>query len=95
MFLAKHQGTLAPVYAKHVVADIRTYITGPDVYFKVGNRKYKFSEFASAAGDGIAKTTYPRFWLIRPDLTPARKLPQGSKPYGDLQEHIRLLTRPS
>ena len=95
MFLGKHRDALAPVYGQHVVADIRTYLTGPDVYFKVGNRKYTFKELATIAGDSNTKTTWPRFWLFTPDLRPARKMPQGSKPYGDLQEHIRLVSRPS
>ena len=95
IFLQKNREALGPVYAQHVVADVRTYLTGPDVFFKVGKRKYSFREFASVAGDLHGKTTYPRFWLLTADLKPARKLPQGSKPYGNLEEHKRLLSRPS
>jgi len=94
-FLDQHRDALVPVYGKHVVADIRTYIRGPDVYFKVGNRKYSFREFATIVGDSNSRTTYPRFWLVNADLRPARRLPQTSKPYGELQEHIRLVSRPS
>jgi thioredoxin-related protein len=94
-FLSDHQAALGPVYGQHVLADIRTYITGPDVYFKVGEKKYSFREFAAIAGDANGRTTYPRFWLLTADLKPARKMPQGSTAYRNLEEHKRLIARPS
>jgi hypothetical protein len=94
-FLSENQPALGPLYGQHVLADIRTYLSGPDVYFKVGNRKYSFKEFATIAGDGNGRTTYPRFWLLTADLRPARKMPQGSTAYRNLEEHKRLVARPS
>jgi hypothetical protein len=94
-FLSDNQADLGPMYGQHVLADVRTHLSGPGVYFKVGDRKYSFKEFAAIAGDANGKTTYPRFWLLTADLRPARKMPQGSTTYRNLEQHKRLLARPS
>jgi thioredoxin-related protein len=94
-FLTDNQAALQPLYGQHVLADIRTHLRGPEVYFKVGDRKYSFKEFAGIAGDANGKTTYPRFWLLTADLKPARKMPQGAGPYRNLEDHKRLVARPS
>ena len=95
IFLTRNRDALAPTYSKLVVADIRTWLTGPDVYLQVGKRKYSFKEFNALVGDGNGKVTYPRFWLVTADMKPARKLPSGSTFYRDVEEHKRLLARPS
>lgn len=95
MFLARNRDALAPAYSKLVVADIRTWLTGPDVYLQVGKRKYSFKEFNALVGDGSGKLTYPRYWLVTADMKPARKLPAGSTFYRNVEEHKKLLSRPS
>jgi hypothetical protein len=95
IFLTRNREALAPAYSQLVVADIRTWLTGPDVYLQVGKRKYSFKEFNALVGDGNGKLTYPRFWLVTADMKPARKLPSGSRFYRDVEEHKKLIARPS
>jgi thiol-disulfide isomerase/thioredoxin len=76
-FLGANRDALAPVYSQLVVADIRTHLTGPDVYFQVGKRKYSFKEFNALVGDGNGRVTYPRYWLITADMKPAEEASLG------------------
>lgn len=90
-FLRANTDALLPVYSRHVVVDIRTWLRGPDPYFQVGDRKYSFGEFNTVVGDrGRQRPSYPYFWLLTPDLK-AKELPRGTQLFRDLEQHKRAL----
>lgn len=92
-FLRRNQEILLPVYARHVVVDIRTWLRGPEPYFQVGDRKYTFSEFNAVVGGdrGRKSPSYPYFWLLTPDLK-AKQLPRGTELFRTVEEHRRALS---
>jgi hypothetical protein len=95
IFLTRNRDALVPIYSNLVVADLRTFLSGPAVYLQVGKRKYSFKEFDALVGNGGARVSYPRFWLVTADLKPARRLTGGTKFYRDIEEHKRQMSRPS
>lgn len=91
-FLKAHGQVLAPVYARHVVVDIRTWLKGPEPVLQVGKRKYTFGEFNVLVGDrGPNRPRYPYFWLVDPVTLKAKDLPKGSAFFGDIGVHRRAL----
>lgn len=91
-FLEKKQAQLQGAFAKLVVVDLRTWLKGPKLVFKFGDRTYRVKEFKDLVGDQNAALLYPSYWLLSPELNQIRQLPQGSKAYLDVEEHKRLLT---
>ena len=91
-FLRANTDALLPVYSRHVVVDIRTWLRGPEPTFLVGDRKYTFAEFQSVVGSRAGKRlVYPSFWLLTPDLK-ARPLPTGTNLFRSLDEHRKALS---
>ena len=90
-FLRANIDALLPVYSRHVVVDIRTWLKGPDPAFLAGGRKYSFGEFNAVVGDrGPKSPRYPYFWLLTPDLK-AKPLPNGTRLFSSVEEHRRAL----
>lgn len=91
-FLRANTEALLPVYSRHVVVDIRTWLKGPQPTFLVGDRKYTFAEFQSVVGGPARKqAVYPTFWLLTPDLK-ARPLPAGTNLFKSVDEHRKALS---
>jgi hypothetical protein len=91
-FLRANTEALLPVYSRHVVVDIRTWLKGPDPTFLVGDRKHTFAEFQAVVGDrGRKRVVYPYFWLLTPELK-AKPLPAGTQLFRSLDEHRKALS---
>ena len=90
-FLKANTDALLPVYSRHVVVDIRTWLKGPEPTFLAGTRKYTFAEFPGMVGSSGRKLVYPSFWLLTPELK-ARPLPTGSNLFKSVEEHRKALS---
>jgi len=90
-FLEMHEKELVPVFAKFVVVEIRTWLRGGALVFKIGEHKYTDAQFTSLIGDVNPGRYYPAWWLLTPEARQVRQLPSGSSNFLNVNNHIRLL----
>lgn len=91
-FLEKHAATLVDVYSKFVVVDIRTWIKGPVLKFRVGDSSYKYHDFNELVGAAKAQFLFPHFWMLSSDMKLIKKLPPNVSPFLELENHKALLS---
>lgn len=93
IFLSNNYTALKDAFDKVVVVDIRTYIKGPELVFKIGDARYSFSQFKSFVGDKNSFLIYPYYWLISQEtLKQIKQLPLSSaKNYADVSKQIETL----
>ena len=91
VFLERHKEEMRPSFAKVVVVDIRTWLKGPALTFQIYDKKYNVAEFKARVGDANKRLFYPTWWLLTPEGTQLRQLPQGSSNFTSVENHIRLL----
>jgi thiol-disulfide isomerase/thioredoxin len=66
-FLKDNVTALRPSLEKVVLVEIQTWLKGPDLKFKVGEKTYTESEFRVWIKDKSKSYLYPSFWLVWPD----------------------------
>ena len=67
-FLFENRSALKEAFDNVILVDIRTWLKGPTLIFKVGEKKYSFAEFNALVGDNNKSLSYPYFWFISPTL---------------------------
>ena len=93
-FLLENRESLSQSFSNVIVVDIRTWLNGPPLYFKVAEKSYSFEEFKLLVGDKNKALTYPYYWLLDPGLIQVKQLPQGSLHYMPLEKQIKILSIP-
>lgn len=94
IFLTQHPAELAPAFGKVVLVDVRTWLRGPDIYFKVDQNKYSLKEFKALVGDKNRTWSYPYFWLLHPSMVKVKQLPRGSANYLSVEQQLEILRIP-
>jgi thiol-disulfide isomerase/thioredoxin len=93
-FLKSNRETLKPGFDKVVLVDIRTWLKGPTLIFKVDDKRYTFDEFKALVGDSNKLLTYPYYWYVTPSLRQLKQLPQGSAYYLSVEKQLEILRAP-
>ena len=86
-FLQEHRTELEPAFQKVVVVDIRTWLKGPKLVFKIADKQYTLDEFRTLVGDRNKIFTYPYYWILSSEPKQLRQLPLGSRYYMDVERH--------
>jgi thiol-disulfide isomerase/thioredoxin len=94
LFLEDNREQLKSSFDRVIVVDIRTWLKGPALVFKVGDKRFSFVGFNALVGDTNRTLTYPYYWLITPDLKQVKQLPRGSTNYMSVDRHRELLRLP-
>lgn len=76
-FLQANREALQPAFDQVVVADVRTWLRGPALVFKIGEQHYTAAEFKALVGDVNQGLSYPSYWLLTPQLRQVRQFPKG------------------
>jgi len=90
-FLEENHSDFDPIFRKMVIVDVRTWVKGPKLIFKIANSRYNLDEFKNLLGDQTERFSYPYFWLLSPELRQIKQLPRGSSHYLTVESHKRLL----
>ena len=90
-FLSENEQALKPALAGVVLVDIRTWLKGSRIVFKVGDVRYVFSEFKATVGDKNTVLTYPYYWLLTPELTQVRQLSRKPSDYTSVESLLSVL----
>jgi thiol-disulfide isomerase/thioredoxin len=90
-FLEQHRSDLEPIFRKVLIVDIRTWLKGPALIFKIEDRRYTLDEFKKLVGDKTDRFSYPYYWLLSPELKQIKQLPRGSNHYLSVESHKKLL----
>ena len=93
-FLSRNHSELEEAFARVIVVDIHTWLKGPDLVFKIGEKRYSFNEFNVLVGDSTKFLTYPYFWFVSPALRQLKQLPQRSRDYLQVDKQLELLRIP-
>jgi hypothetical protein len=93
-FLQDNHEQLAPGFSRVLVVDIRTWLTGPALSFRIGDNNYTVAEFKALVGDRNKSLSYPAFWLLSPELRQLKQLPQGSQHYTTVAKQLDVLAVP-
>lgn len=93
-FLSRNRPALKEAFNQVIVVDIRTWLKGPDLVFKVGEKRYSLAEFNALVGDSNKILTYPYYWYITPTLKQLKQLPRGSRNYMQVASQIEILSQP-
>ena len=72
-WLQDNHAAVAPAMSKLVVVDLRTYIKGPDIQFKIGDKLVPMLQWRKELGDESTRVRYPAWWLVTPDGKLIRK----------------------
>jgi hypothetical protein len=64
-----------------VFVDIRTWLKGSQIVFKVGDDRYTLAEWKAVVGDKNKWVGYPYYWLLTPELTPYKQLTRKSSDF--------------
>lgn len=91
-FLENHETELKPVFADLVVVDIRTWLRGGSLRFKIDDARYSFAELKALVGDQNSTLYYPYYWLLTPELTQVRQLSRRPSDYTSVDTLKKLLT---
>ncbi|WP_458232799.1 hypothetical protein [Roseateles sp. P5_E8] len=95
VFLSQHRAELLPAFRNLVFVDLRTWVRGPDIKFKVGDKLYAFQEFRQKVRDSNKGWSYPYFWLVDPALKRLKKMPVGSDNYLTVDKQLEVLRLPA
>jgi hypothetical protein len=94
-FLKQNQHVLREAFAPVLFVNIRTWLKGPQLVFKVNDERFSFAEFRERVGDKTSGAlTYPYFWLLSPELKQVKQLPRGSRHYLDVDKQRKILGFP-
>jgi Thioredoxin-like len=93
-FLVKNRTDLQAAFSRVTVVDVRTWLKGPPIKFRVAQDLYSFADFKVLTGDKNIPLVYPYHWLLSPDLRQIRQLPLGSAGYMSVETHTALLQLP-
>lgn len=94
-FLSENRSALKEEFSNVIIVDIRTWLKGPNLVFKVGEKKYSFAKFKTLVGDRNTFLTYPYFWLISPTtVKQLKQLPQGTSNYLHVDKQLEILRVP-
>jgi len=94
-FLEKNKEVMKPLLAKVVLVDIRTWLEGPQLIFKVYDKRYTDAKFKAFVGDTRKGLFYPTLWYLSPEGKQIRQLPQSVFYFTTLASHIQLLENAS
>lgn len=92
-FLDDHASELQSTFENVVLVDIRTWLKGGTLVFKVGDTRFTFSEWKVAVGDKNAVLTYPYYWLLTPELTQVRQLTRKPSDFTSV-DRLKLILAP-
>lgn len=92
-FLSKNFPVLKEAFSQAIVVDIRTWLKGPDLVFKIGEKRYSFTEFKTLVGDTNKVLTYPYYWYISPTMKQLKQLPRGMRHYTQIASQIDILSQ--
>lgn len=93
-FLKRNQEVIRPYFDKLLVVDIRSWLRGPHLVFKVGSQSYSFSQFQAFVGGKEKFAYWPFHWFLSPDGQVARQLPPGTNNYMTIEKLVPLLDVP-
>lgn len=93
-FLSGNHPALKEAFERVILVDVRTWLKGPELVFKVGEKRYSFNEFNALVGDNHKFLTYPYFWFISPSLKQLKQLPQRSLDYLKVDKQLEILHIP-
>ncbi|MBC7609293.1 MAG: hypothetical protein H7228_06895 [Polaromonas sp.] len=91
LFLMRNKDDMKAALGNVVLVDIRTWLKGPKLSFKIYDKAYTVAEFKARIGDSNKGLYYPSWWLITADGKQLRQLPQGSTNFTSVESHIRLI----
>jgi len=91
-FLKAKHAELAGAFSKVVVLNLRTWLKGPKLVFRVGDRSYTFEQFKQLVGDKNERLVYPYYWLLSPELKQIKQLPWGTKHYMTVEGHLKIFS---
>jgi hypothetical protein len=94
VFLRKHQQEMKAALSDVVLVDIRTWLTGAKLFFKIYDKKYTVEEFKTFVGDSNNELFYPSWWLLTSQGKQVRQLPHGMSIFSSVENHIRLIKGP-
>jgi len=72
-WLQDNRDAVAPGMSKLVIVDLRTYIKGPDIQFKIGDKLVPMLQWRKELGDESTRVRYPSWWLVTSDGKLIRK----------------------
>lgn len=91
-FLSANRPALEEAFSTVIVVDIRTWLKGPPLIFKVGEKRFSFAAFNALVGDSNTFLTYPYFWFISPaTLKQSKQLPRGAHNYSHVAKQLDIL----
>ncbi|MEK7436484.1 MAG: thioredoxin family protein [Pseudomonadota bacterium] len=93
-FLQKNRELLKASFDRVIFVDIRTWLKGPALVFKIGGNRYSLAKFKALVGDANRSLTYPYFWLLTPSLRQVKQLPLGTANYMPVDKQIEILRLP-
>ena len=93
-FLKRNADVLRPHFDKLLVVDIRSWLRGPNLIFKVGSQSYSFSKFQEFVDGRERFAFWPFHWFLSPDGKVVRQLPPGTTSYMSVEKLIPLLDVP-
>ena len=91
IFLKQNSKEMEPVFSEFLIADIRTWLRGPKITFKIYEKHFTVSEFKEYIGDNRRELVYPTWWLLNTDGRQLRQLPNNSSEYINVESHTRVL----
>jgi len=93
-FLQTNHDKLKTGFDKVLVVDIRTWLRGRAIVFKIGDVRYTVGEFKSKVGDANGILSYPYFWLLSPSLIQLKQLPRGLSNFTSIEKQLEILQLP-
>lgn len=90
-FLEKNTSEMKPILSNFIVADIRTWLKGPEIIIKLGEVEKPLKQFRLEIGDNRSGLWYPTWWLLDSDLKQAKQIPSGSARFLSVQGHKEVL----
>lgn len=66
-WLQDNRDAVAPGMSKLLIVDLRTYIKGPEIQFKIGDKRLSLQQWRKELGDESTRVLYPSWWLVTPD----------------------------
>ncbi len=93
-FLATHRSELKDAFSEFVVVDIRTWLRGPSMYLKIGDKRLTFQQFKTLVGDTSKTLIFPSFWILSPEVKQLKQLPSGVTDFLNVSQHLEMLKIP-
>jgi hypothetical protein len=90
-FLRANFNELKDDYSKYIIVDIRTWVKGPELKFKVGDKTYTYKEFNDATGSYKVSYRYPHYWALSPELKSVKELHPNEGILKRVEDHLEFI----